>query len=270
MRQAGEEDEKRILQYLQKGLSDCVYLYIDIMNYGVASDNLIVWVGEKQNNLNLVVMKYYDSFQIYSHDCSFDVEEVTRLLEDNPVKMISGSKTIIEKLSKRCVDYHATYGVVFVMDRFHRMEDNALVTLATTEDCKEIAELICSDEEIGGHYSVDGLRGQLEERIEAKTGRSYIVRENGRIVAHSATYAEADGIAVVGGTIIHPEYRNSNYYIILSNYMMQQLENENKRAYTFSISEKMIRYHKRPHTVCGEYGKLVKQNNKQYRLKEKN
>lgn len=258
MRVATDKDRERILNYLQRDVKDCIYLYIDIMNYGVSSEHMKVWVEEQLDELSLVVMKYYDSFQVYSHNTPCNTAPVAELLKQYPVAMVSGRKDIIERLEKECEAYIATYGAVFVMDRYREMQTQTEVLLAGESDTREIAELICSDEEIGGHYTIENLAEQLAERIRTGTGRSYIIRENGILVAHSATYAEAEGIAVVGGTIIKPECRNSNYYMLLSNYMLQQLGKEGKTTYTFSISDKMIRYHDMLHTKCGEYGKMVK------------
>lgn len=259
MKLAEEKDTGRILEYLRGGLQDCVYLYIDVINYGIASDNMKVWFAEEDGAIKLVVMKYYDSFQIYSKSDECDVPAVKELLKQYPVAMVSGKKTMIEQLATVCPDYESTYGVVFVMDKYRKINSPVEIIRATESDAREIAELICSDDEIGGHYTVDNLTAQLEERICTKTGRSYIIRQDGKIVAHSATYAEAEGIAVVGGTIIDETYRDKNYYILLSNYMLQELYEESKVAYTFSLSDKMIQYHSRMHTKCGEYGKLVRQ-----------
>jgi len=256
--EALERDRERILKYLRENLADCLYLYIDIMNYGVASENMKVWIDEDEGGLVLVAMKYYDSFQIYSHLSSCNISSIVELIKQYPVAMISARRDIIEQLEQVCEDYRATYGAVFIMNRYREVQTNVDVLLAKEEDALEIAELICTDAEIGGHYTVANLSEQLAERIRTKTGRSYIIRENGRIVAHSATYAEAEGIAVVSGTIIKPEYRTGNYYMVLSNHMLRQLAKEEKVAYTFSISDKMIRYHNMLHTKCAEYGKMVK------------
>lgn len=258
MREAAEQDRDRILAYLKPQIQDCIYLYIDIMNYGVCGINMKVWLEEEQGEIMLVAMKYYDSFQLYSRGDDWSTDGLCSLFAEHSVAMISGRKDIIERLEAHLKGYKATYGVVFVMDKYRELKDVTNIRTATEADAGEIAELICSDEEIGGHYTVEGLAAQLKERIRTKTGRSYIIREDGILVAHSATYAEAEGVAVVGGTIIRPEARSANYYIILSNYMMQQLSKEHKTAYTFSLSEKMIRYHCMMHTGCGEYGKLEK------------
>lgn len=263
MREAERQDQGRILDYLKSELQDCIYLYIDIMNYGVQGENMKVWLEEEQGEILFVAMKYYDSFQLYGPRDGWSIEALCSLLEENPVAMISARRDILERLESHLKDYKATYGTVFVVDKYRELKDAAGILRATEADAEEIAKLICSDEEIGGHYTVEGLTAQLAERIRTGTGRSYIIRENGVLMAHTATYAEAEGVAVVGGTIIRPEARNTSYFMLITSYMQQQLAKENKTAYTFSTSEKMVGYHSRMHTKCGEYGKLEKiKNNK--------
>ena len=61
-----EADEKnRILEYLKKDIANCIYLYLDILNYGISTDNVTVWMEEDHQGIQWIMMKYYDSFQIY-------------------------------------------------------------------------------------------------------------------------------------------------------------------------------------------------------------
>ena len=256
---ADKEDEKLMLEYLWDDIANGLYLYIYILNYGIASGKLQVYLsGRNYEEGPAVVMKYYNSFQIYKHNGELnetELEDVSRLIQQDKVKMISGQKTVIQQL-EAIEGYKATYGVVYLMDRFRRITDDSLVKRAVEEDAKDIAMLICEDADIGGHYDIEGLEEQLKDRMRSNTGRSYIIRNDGKILAHTATYAETGSLAVVGGTIIAEEYRNSGYYMILSNYITGVLNGEGKSVYTFSISDKMIKFHEKMHTRCGEYGKL--------------
>lgn len=258
MREAVEQDKEKILEYLRKDLHDGLYLYIDVMNYGVVSDNMKIWIEEEQGRIVLVIMKYFDSFQIYSCNSPCKIESVLELLHQYPVAMVSARKDIIQQLKGKLEHYKVEYGVVYLMDKYRKMGEVKKVQIATQKDVKEIAELICSDEELGEPYTVENLASQLAERIRTKTGRSYIIRENGEIIAHSATYAETEGIAVVSGTIVKAAYRNTNCYMILANYIMQELVQEGKAAYTFAISDRMRCNMDKVHTRCGEYGRLVR------------
>ncbi len=252
-----EADEKnRILEYLKKDIANCIYLYIDILNYGVSTDNITVWTEENTQGIQWVMMKYYDSLQIYSHNALCDLENILQLIQKYRVSMISSPKKIIQRIEGKCGLYKASYGEVFLMDRYHKVDTGSQIEKAGEADVREIAELLCQDPEIGGHYEVENLAMQLADRIRSGTGRSYIIRESGEIAAHSATYAETKNIAVVGGTIVSPNYRNTDYYMLLSNYMLQELLNEEKNIYTFAVSSRMINYHRILHKRCGDYGKL--------------
>lgn len=254
------------MDYLKKAVAECIYMYIDILNYGVVSENMTVWLQEQGGQIDLVVMKYFDSFQIYSHRRGIDVGPVLVLLQEHPVTMVSARRDIIEQLERVCGDYSAAYGAVFDVSRARRAfgamdgaKPGALeVTEAVAEDTAEIAELICSDDTFRDNYKVDNLARQLAERIQTHTGRSVIIRMDGRIIAHDATFAEAEGVAVVSGLVIRPEYRGLGCYEALASYLGGQLVKEGKTPYAFAISDKTVRYHRAVYTECGEYGKLVK------------
>lgn len=268
MRRAVLQDREAILEYLKKAVAECIYMYIDILNYGVTSENMTVWLQEQDNQIELVVMKYFDSFQIYSHRRDINVEPVLVLLKECPVTMVSARRDIIEQLEGVCSGYRAAYGSVFDVSCLRRefwamgggkMKQHEFeITEAVEDDAAEIAELVCSDDNFRVNYQKDDLTRQFAERIRTRTGRSVIIRMDGRIVAHNATFAEAEGVAVVSGLVIRPEYRRMGCYEKVVTYLGDQLMNEGKTPYAFAITEKTIRYHRAVYAECGEYGKLVK------------
>lgn len=266
MRRAREQDRDAILEYLKKAIAECIYLYIDILNYGVASENMTVWLKEKDGQIELVVMKYYDSFQIYSHRREIDTEQILSLLREYPVTMVSARRDIIQQLEEVCSGYRAAYGAVFDVSHLRRAfgimggskSSAPEVTEAVADDAAEIAALLCTDEAFRVNYKEEELARQLAERIRTHTGRSVIIRMDGRIIAHHATFAEAAGVAVVSGLVIRPEYRGLGCYEALVSYLGRQLVREGKTPYAFAISDKTVRYHRAVYTECGEYGKLVK------------
>ncbi len=266
MRRAIQQDQRAILEYLKAAVAECIYMYIDILNYGVASENMAVWLHEQDGQIELVVMKYFDSLQVYSHKRSIDVVQVMSILQEYPVTMISARRDIIEQLEEVCSGYSAFYGAVFDVSRLRRafrvMNEakpcKLEVTEAVEEDAAEIAKLLCSDDTFRINYMEDDLARQLADRIRTHTGRSVIIRVDGRIVAHDATFAEAEGVAVVSGLVIMPEYRGLGCYEALVSHLGKQLMEEGKTPYAFAISDKTVRYHRAVYTECGEYGKLVK------------
>lgn len=253
---ATKRDEQAIIDYLQMDVVNCIYLYMDIVSYGISSGEIEVWFSKKNDKIDMVVMKYHDSLQVYAKTDTTSVKELIEKIIDVDVTMISAPKYIVEIIEHELTDYKVTYGVIYRIDDCRLMKDMGIVYEATEDDVGEIASLICSDDEIGGHYNPKDLEKQLRCRIQSGTGRSFIIKRDGKIVAHSATYAETKDLAVVGGTIIREDCRDLGYYMIISNYISHKLKEEGKIIYTFSISKKMISYHSRAHVKCAEYGKL--------------
>lgn len=266
MKKATEQDKSLILNYLVKEEEKCLYMYADIEKYGLNNPYLTVWYDEDDLGIRMVVMKYYNSFQLYSNRGFSDVAGVITLInQEKPFGILARKEIInsIELLLEK--KYTAEYGVVFKGKQIDKVKlETALedckekIELAKPEDAREIAELICMDEEMKGIYTVDSLARELKERIKSGMGRSYIIRKNGKIVAHNASYAESSHFVVIGGLIVHPDYRDTEYAYWIDLKSSMEFQEEEKNRYFFAVEKKIIRWHKRINTpLVAEYGKLA-------------
>lgn len=260
MRRMTGRDESAVLEYLRDHVSECIYLYIDLQKYGTENPDVQFWCTWKGEKPDTVLMKYYDSFQIFSANEAWDVEETVRLLEEYPVTTICGKKSMIEELSARLPEYTAAYGVVVKEEDYREFPQFASIREAVPEDAVEIARLMCTDEEFGDNYEVETLTRQLADRMREKVGRSYVMWEDGKIVAHTGIFAENEEIAVESGLIVDAAYQSKFYGIIIHEYIKKQLLEEGKKLYGFRIKGRMKRCTKAANSdpVCGFYGKLTR------------
>ncbi len=257
---AQEEHIIGILDYLKKDIGNCIYMYIDIGKYGLCNPNMKVWFDKDYNGFSCVIMKYYDSIQIYSDRTEWDIDGILQILDHEKVLMISGKLDIIKEIFKhRERIYRISSGYVYKLYEYRTFgNEEDIIQSALPSDVQEIAELICSDEEIGGHYTVANLAEQLLERMKTGMGRNYIIRQDGRIVAHIATYAEFGGVAVTSGLIVHPDYRNFLYGTIMESYLVNKLISEGIEVFTFVIDKKRVKFlDALGNRKCGDYGKLT-------------
>ena len=262
IRIAEEKDKNLILNILRKNIIDNIYLYIDIFVFGLDKEYMRVWVNEEQKNINQIILKYYDSFQIYSKNNSF--EAIIDLILDHKPSMISGSENVIREIHEELSSYYnASYGVVLEQEKIKMCENNNVPTLAILEDMEEIAELICIDKGIGGHYTAEILKEQLSSRFQEKMGRNYIIKIEDKIVAHYGTYAEISDVAVMGGLIVHPSYRGQGYAKILHTYLSNILIDEEKRVFLFCQEDVLKMYLSLGSKIRGRYGKLTINNERE-------
>ena len=126
-------------------------------------------------------------------------------------------------------------------------------------DTMDIAQLIAQDEGIGSYYEVEDLANQLSERIRTGMGRSFVIREKNKIVAHIASYAEFNGIATTGGLIVDPKYQNGLYGGVLESHLVHTLLQEDFQVYTFvtnRLRKKLLTAW--GNTCVGKYGKMTR------------
>lgn len=258
MRSTGKKEYSKLLPYLEKDIKHCLYLYMDLLNGEKEKADMEVWVQGRIEEPEIVLLRYYESFQIYSRYADINLQSAAEIMAGYHPKMISGPEPVIRKIAENNQTlYRAEYGAVYEVGEKKRLRISANTAPATESDVPEIVELICMDKALGGHYEKENLICQMRNRIHAGTGRSYIIREEGRIVAHTATYAETADYAVTSGTIVHPKYREKGYYPVISSHMEKVLKDEGKRIYTFALSPNMIHYHDTMDQRCGNYGKLT-------------
>ncbi len=262
LRRAEKAERKKILEFIRMDITKGVYLYIDIFHYGVNSSEIEVWVAEEAGKYLLVAMKYYESMQIFSLDHKWDMETCLQLIGNEKILMISGDYTLIQQLYQAEAQaglYDLSEGYVFHINNYRKFSFNEKIELGKKEDMQECAQLICIDEVFASNYTISGLQKQLEDRIDCGMGRNFVIRDQGKIIAHIATYAEGDHIAVTSGLVVHPKYRNRSYGVLIESYLINQLREEGYEVYTFVVEKKRAKLLEAMGAkLCGKYGKLNK------------
>lgn len=260
IRIAKEKDKEKILDILKESIVDNIYLYIDILMFGLEKEYLNVWINEQQNEINQVILKYYNSFQIYSKKNSYN--KIVNLILKHKPSMVSGTENIIRSIYEILKDsYDVNYGAILEQERIKVLVRDHKPTLASINDMEEIAGLICIDKSIGGHYKKSELVEQLSARFQEKTGRNYIIKEDDKIIAHYSTYAESPDIAIMGGLIVHPLYRGRGLAKALHIYLSNILVDEGKRVFLFCNEKEVLKmYLSLGAKNCGRYGKLTPKN----------
>lgn len=258
MRKMVNDEVPEVLEFLKKDLGKCLYMYIDIMEYGIGGE-VQAWCN-KNGALRTVVMLYHNSFQIFSIGIEDEKETLSELVLNDKVLMISGEKAIIESIFDVMPEgYEVTSGIIHEIIRFRRYSRPEGFGIAGEDDMHELAELVCTDPGVGGHYLVEDLANQYKERLAKGFGRNYYVRLGGKMLVHVATYAENQELAITSGLVAGKTEGLLGYGSILEGCLFGDLLAEGKRVFTFTTSAIRDKYLKISGAVqCGEYMKLVK------------
>ncbi len=261
MELAKEQDLQELFAFLQDNVADCLYLYIDVKKYGLDNPNMAVWIERKgeDRRIRTVIMRYYDSIQMASDDKDWDKEWMKEQILKERYNSISGKASMISQLSAQLKQfYHASYGVVFQLEEYRKFEGVDIIEHAREEDMWEVAELICTDESFKACYDIAMLEQQLKERLQSGMGRNVVIRKDGKIISHIATYAEFEDIAITSGMITHPDYRDGSFGLLAESFLTNELLDSGKRVYTLVIKKPRKKFLTiMGAKTCGEYGRMT-------------
>ena len=112
-----ESDRLDIIEVLKRNIFDNVYLYIDVITCWPQSDFVSVWISREDGELTKLVLKYYNSFQIYVSDGGVqDYTDIAQLVASHQPAMVSGKADVIQNLLPHVKSmYKETYGVVLTV-----------------------------------------------------------------------------------------------------------------------------------------------------------
>ncbi len=256
---ATRDEQDEILNYLAQDVENCLYLYLDIYQYGIGSDTVSVWYEKNGENFALVALRYFDCLQVYSKDNDFDESELLRLVQETGVTKVRGTRPCIEAIEQAFEGkFAAEYGAV--LEKVHARDFGELfdrVEEAKPEDLPEVVNLLLMDERNQKSYSYDSLLKSLENLQKTGSGRTYILREGDVIVASETVAAESDLFIITANLITHPDYRHLFYGTVVESYVYKVMKKD-RRLFTFVVEprrRKMLEAQGNP--VITEYGKLL-------------
>lgn len=247
----------RIKEYIGDDYPHCLYLYMDLLQYGSDSEFTQSWIQEDNGKVTSVVLTYHTALHIFARG-EFNVSEVVELVKVVKPSQICASKSIILalKMPLSYCGYVAELGYIGKMDTSDQI-DSEIVKLATIHDVDDIAELLYHDEVLGISYTLEDLKAQLRERLSQGFVRSFIIKDGAKIVGHLGTGAEVGNVCVVTYVITDRNYRGRGYAKEMYQVACQELMKEGKEIFAVYYVDSAIKLHHKVGFVdyC-EFGKL--------------
>lgn len=230
---AKKSDVSKLLTYFEQDLKNCLYSYIDLKKYGIDHPHLTVYFDGSEE-IHCTALKYYEGLQLFDGAGKMDPEETAKLIINLNSHIVSSTVDVIERLYPLLKDsYEMEQGYVTEMLSLPPCQISKEVRPAGLEEYDEIAQLICSDPGVGGHYEPEELKEQLLARLKDGMGRNYVLKKDGEIIHHAATYAELDNLAVISGVITREDWRGKGIGTLAIRKLCYDLLKEGKKPCLF-------------------------------------
>lgn len=255
-------DERLVISYIGTNYPSCLYLYLNLLKYGVESESIDVYLQIADHNIKAVLLKYYTCLHVYSRDNTFDINELVKFFGENDYTMLyckAETATRVysglpQELKEKATITNGWVAQIKQLD----CEPRRLAIAAEKKDFEQIVNLIYEDEDIGRSYRFDELAKQLEERNRQGYARNLVIKQEDKVIAHACTNAEFNEIAVVAELLVRKEYRRKGFASEIWREICSQLLSEGKEVFSFYFSEESRALHKKIGfiEVC-EWAKIV-------------
>lgn len=254
-----KSDYDKVKEIINKAYLQNVYLSIDLTMYGFMNNNVNTYLAMEDGEISIIAYFYYQSaqlFEVRKPSVSL-ISDLVELLKAKQIVRVSGKTSLVKQLAKY-MNCEITDGYImeYVDQEQYGYDDTCF---AKEEDLKEIAQLICMDNDLGKEYTVDGLSAQLSSRMKLDGCRNLIIKNEGKIVSHFASYAETKDMAVLSGMITRSEYRNCGYGSKLVRELSSLLKmQEKKNVFLYCYQDVYYSwYQKLGYVTVGESSKMI-------------
>lgn len=263
LNKATEADLPEMMQFTEELLSEGLFVYLNLRNYGLEHPDVEFWLvrDDESSALLGIIMRYFWGVTTISRNDAVVIEPLMGLVNDIKPHVIQGRLQLIEMVQENLQDaYELESGWVFDLSDYRLFEIDEDVSRATRDELDEAAEFMFAEDVTRSHYpNPEALAQQFKERYDNGSGCNFIIRKDGKIIAHIGSYAKGFGIGTTSGLYVDEAYRDVPYGTFLESHLVAALKEEGLVPYTFSYTRKRKRLLDAVGAkVCCEHGILTK------------
>lgn len=228
-----EQDREGILAYVDGAVDRCLYLYMDLLEFGFDSPEVSVWAeATPARALACVGLVYGKTCHLFSRDRRFDAAAWARHLRAQGVTLACAEGAIVRQLAE-ALPGKAEYGYEGRLDAPPPADDRTGIRRARAEDFVAIARLLHREAHYDRKADLATVEEQLRTRWARGFARNYVLECGGGIAAHVGTTAEMGRVAVLGAVVTHTAFRSRGFAGRLYHAVCADLLAEGKEVFSF-------------------------------------
>lgn len=241
--QCRQKDVSTVFDYIGSDIGRCLYLYMDLLEFGCESDGVSVWREcGADGGMAAVGLIYGRTCHLFSRTDTVDATAWKTLCQKRDIRLICGASQIVSQM-QTVVSGVAEFGWVGHAVRMGNVDEGEDgIRPARREDFRAIAHLLYEHAHYSRKSDCETVQRELVTRWERGFTRHNVLVKNGQIVAHVGTTAECPHFAVVGGAVVDPMCRGQGIGVRLLRLTCAQVQAEGKEAYSFYYDDGTRRF----------------------------
>ncbi|MCL2050617.1 MAG: GNAT family N-acetyltransferase [Lachnospiraceae bacterium] len=212
MKKLKEQERPNLLAYLKAEPEINMFFIGIIENFSLDSDEACVYVEENPHNgsFNMVILKHYENYILYSHDDSYQLEEAVDFLKEDIVDTINGKEGIIRRIAPFFPQMKIEEKSVFCLGLLAKasFEHSKVKTkMLKPDDAASIIDLYAQNIAYEAGFFANKEK-YIAERRSNLEGNGFAVGlfYRNKLVSVAEISADNDLIGLITGVATHPKY----------------------------------------------------------------
>ncbi|MCL2719554.1 MAG: GNAT family N-acetyltransferase [Lachnospiraceae bacterium] len=212
MRKVKESERTRLLNYLATEPEINMFFIGVIENHCLDSDEVEVFVEEnpKIDDWNIVILKYYDNYILYSRDDNFQLKAVVDFLKNDIVDSVNGKSSIIRRIAPFFPRMKVEEKSLLRLDNLTAAAidyGKVKIRILTPEDAGSIIDLYAQNIDYESSF-VSNKEKYIAERRSNLEGNGIAVGliYKHRLVSVAEISTDNDLTGLIVGIATHPKY----------------------------------------------------------------
>lgn len=257
VRECTEKDRNLLMEYLREEAVYNTFLLADIADFGFDETFQTVYIDEEQGEVKGVYLCFYANFLLYCKKNEVNTEFLEQLFSMYVPDVIMGNTEDVRKVQWVLSDYAMESRDLYQFCHPEELAaETAKIQKAVPEDVDDIFAFLQSIPELKHLYT---SKQMIADRIGKNCGTHYIVREDGKIIAHANSAAESEFTTMIGGVSTAEEYRGKGLAGQMVSKLCRDIQERGKQPTLFSIQgEENNLYSRIGFRKIGEWGTLTR------------
>ncbi len=233
MQKLYENDRETILRYIEKEPEYNLFIFGDIENFGVDSEDVEVFAYIIDKKYDSLILRYREYYIFYSQIDNYQISPVIEFIVKNNVQNLSGKGKALDciiplfNIANSKSTYLSKIESVHIIGSIPR---GIQIKEFTEEDARDIVEFYTTIDEFSSDY-IDHKEEQTEtvQFGLRKGGRGLGAYYDGELIATVMTGAENSVSAMVIGVAVDPQFRQKGIASYLVSDLCQRCLNDGMR-----------------------------------------
>ncbi len=232
VKECTEQDRSTLINYLNQEPVYNTFMLADIEDFGFGEKFQTVYMDVEQGECIGVYLCFYQNLLVYSKEGKMNISFLEQLISWFIPDVVMGKTEDVKIVQRILFDYQLTERPLYLCENAeHLVEVKAEIKRAVKEDADEIFAFLQSIPELKNLYT---SKQMIEDRIVKNTGVHYLIRDNGKIIAHGNSAARCEKTVMIGGVAVSPQYRNQKLARQIVSRLCREIFDQGKTPCLFS------------------------------------